>query len=166
VTVAALPRRLALSLAGASLAVASAGGALAAVGTTKLSRDAALDHARAQALAAAQQIAVDFSAYDYRHIDADFARVAAESTGSFRTEYLTQSAGVKSLIIQVKAVSTTEVAGAAVADATTHRATVVLALNRTVTNTKAPNGQRDSFGLELIVVHKGGRWLAEQVKPL
>lgn len=150
----------------AALVVALTAGGLAAFGATKLSHTDSLEAARTQALSAARQIAVDFSAYNYQQIDQDFARVAAESTGSFRDDYLKQSAGVKDLIQQVKAVSTAEVAGAAVVDATSRTATVVLALNRTVTNTKVPKGQHDSFGLELALVKKGNRWLATQVKPL
>jgi Mce-associated membrane protein len=150
----------------AALVVALAAGALAAVGATKLSHGDALDEARTQALSAARKVAVDFSAYNYQQLDQDFARVAAESTGAFRDDYLKQSAGVKDLIVQVKAVSTAEVAGAAVVESSARSATVVLALNRLVTNTKVPKGQRDSFGLELTLVKKGSHWLASQVKPL
>ena len=163
---AAVRRTWMLVVVVSALVVALAAGALAAVGSTKLSRGDSLDEARTQALSAARQIAVDFSAYNYQHIDQDFARVAAESTGAFRDDYLKQSAGVKGVIIQVKAVSTAEVAGAAVVEASSTVATVILALNRTVTNTKVPKGQHDSFGLEMGLVNKGGHWLATQVKPL
>jgi hypothetical protein len=35
-----------------------------------------------------------------------------------------------------------------------------------VTNTSAPNGQSDSFGLQLTLRHIGGRWLASKIQPL
>jgi Mce-associated membrane protein len=119
-----------------------------------------------QALAAARQIAVDFAAYDYRHINQDFNRVATESTGTFHQQYLTQSAGVRDLIVKAKAVSTATVTGAGVVESGPARVTVVLALNRIVKNTSVPAGQQDSFGLQLVLVHQGGRWLASQVTPL
>jgi hypothetical protein len=46
------------------------------------------------------------------------------------------------------------------------RATIVLALNRTVTNTSVPKGQNDSFGLQMVMLRLHGRWLASDVKPL
>lgn len=163
---AAARRGWAVALTTFALVVVAAGGALAAVGTHRLSHDNALADARSGALAAARQIAVDFAAYDYRRLDQDFARVAGESTGSFRDQYLKSAAGVKDLIIQVQAVSTAQVAGEGLVDGSTTHATVVLALNRTVINTKVPKGQSDSFGLELDLVNLHGRWLASQVKPL
>ena len=42
---------------------------------------------RADALAAARQIAVNFSTLDYRHFDQDIARVTAGATGSFRSDF-------------------------------------------------------------------------------
>jgi Mce-associated membrane protein len=159
-------RAVAVTAASLACAVAAAGGALAAVGTGQLSHEQSQREAQASALAAARQIAVDFAAYDYRQIDKDFARVAAESTGTFRQQYVTQSAGVRDLIIQVKAISTAEVAAAGVVSATARTAAIVVALNRTVANTKVPKGSTDAFGVEIDLVRQGGRWLASNVKPL
>ena len=146
--------------------VALAGVAIAGVGATKLSRHDDTDARRTQALAAARQIAVDFAVYDYRHIDADFTRVANESTGKFKSQFVTQSAGVRELIIKAKAVSKAEVAGEGLVDATPKHATAVVALDRTVTNTSAPKGQHDSFGLQIELENINGHWLASGVKPL
>ena len=140
--------------------------AVTAAGAVKLSdRDQAKD-LRTQVLSAARQIAVDFAVYDYRHIDADFTRVANESTGKFKSQFVTQSAGVRELIIKAKAVSRAEIAAEGLVEAAPGRASVVIALDRTVTNTSAPNGQRDSFGLEIDLLRIDGKWLASGVKPL
>lgn len=159
-------RGLAVTVTVAALAVAVGAGVPVALGAVHLSHGAHVDGAREQAMSAGAQIAVDFAAYDYRHLDSDFARVAAESTGAFRQEYLTQSAGVKDLIVKAQAVSTAEVAGEGVSDFSTSHATVLIALDRKVVNTKVPNGQTDSFALLIGLVKKGNRWLADQVKPL
>jgi Mce-associated membrane protein len=150
----------------AALVVALTGSALTAVGSGQLSHRDDSSSLRQQALAAARQIAVDFSAYDYRHLQQDFNRVLAESTGSFKSEFATQSAGVQDVIIKVQAVSTAEIASAGVVSAGHSGATVLVAVNRTVKNTSAPNGQSDSFGLQIILTRLKGRWLASQVKPL
>lgn len=156
----------ALAVAAAAFVVAVAGSALAALSTRQLSGAQHATSVRDQALAAARQIAVDFAAYDYRNLAADFKRVADESTGTFHSQYVTQSTGVHDLIVKAKAVSTAEVAGAGVVESTGSQATVVIALNRVVRNTSVPNGQNDSFGLQIVLMHTHGQWLASQVKPL
>jgi hypothetical protein len=50
--------------------------------------------------------------------------------------------------------------------ATEDKATVVIALNRTVDNSSLDTPQSDSFGLQIVLLHKGGRWLASEVTPL
>jgi len=158
--------RATVVIGGATLAVALAGSALATVGARQLSHREDVASLRQSALFAGQQIAVDFSAYDYRHLQDDFNRVVNESTGAFKSQYATQSAGVQDLIIKAKAVSTADVASAGLVDANRDSATVLVAVNRKVTNTSVPNGQSDSFGLQIVLKRVNGRWLASQVKPL
>jgi Mce-associated membrane protein len=140
--------------------------AATAAGAVKLSDHNQTKALRSEALASARQIAVDFAVYDYRHIDADFNRVANESTGKFKSQFVTQSAGVRQLIIKAKAVSNAEIAAEGLVEAATNHASVVVALDRTVTNTSAPKGQRDSFGLQIDLLRVNGKWLASGVKPL
>jgi Mce-associated membrane protein len=150
-----------------ALAVIAVGATAAtAAGAVKLSDHDQTKALRSDVLASARQIAVDFAVYDYRHIDADFTRVANESTGKFKSQFVTQSAGVRELIIKAKAVSNAEIAAEGLVEAATNHASVVVALDRTVTNTSAPKGQRDSFGLEIDLVRVDGKWLASGVKPL
>jgi Mce-associated membrane protein len=146
--------------------VATSMTALAAVGSVHLSHRNSQADLRTSVLGVGRQIAVDFAAYDYRHIDADFTRVASESTGQFRQQFVAQSAGVRELIIKAKAVSTAEVASEGLVDVSATTATVVLALDRTIRNTGAPKGQQDSFGLQIDLVRQHGRWLASKVTPL
>jgi len=155
--------RLAAVGLAAIVVVASAATGAAAV---KLSRQDQEKSLHTQVLSAARQIAVDFAVYDYHHIDADFTRVANESTGSFKSQFVTSSAGVRELIIKAKAVSNADIAAAGLVNASGNHATVVVALDRTVTNTSAPKGQHDSFGLEIQLLRQHGRWLASGLKPL
>ena len=155
------------NIAVAALAlVAVCATAATAAGAVKLSSHDQTKALRSEVLASARQIAVDFAVYDYRHIDADFTRVANESTGKFKSQFVTQSAGVRELIIKAKAVSQAEIAAEGLVDVSATHASVVVALDRTVTNTSAPKGQRDSFGLEIDLLKIDGKWLASGVKPL
>jgi Mce-associated membrane protein len=153
-------------LAVVALVVAVGAAVLAALTAQQIS-DADHDASvRDEALAAGRQIAVDFAAYDYRHLAQDFKTVADESTAPFKEQYLTQSTGVHDLIVKAKSVSTAEVASAGLVSATEDKATVVIALNRTVDNSSLDTPQSDSFGLQIVLLHKGGRWLASEVTPL
>jgi Mce-associated membrane protein len=149
-----------------ALVVATAGLALAAVGARQLSHQQGVDDARSSALAAGRQIAVDVASYDYHRIDADFTRVSKEATGKFLSEFSTQSAGVREAIVAAKAVSTAQVASAGVVNASAASAQVVVALNRTVTNSQVPKGTQSALGVQLFLVKRGGRWLATEVNPL
>lgn len=149
-----------------ALLLCTAAAALSALAAKQVSDREHTASTREQALAAGRQIAVDFAAYDYRHLQADFKRVVSESTGAFKSQYATQSAGVQDLIIKAKAVSTAEVASAGVVNAGPRAATVVVAVDRTISNSSVPNGQKDSFGVEITLRLIGGHWLASEVKPL
>jgi Mce-associated membrane protein len=146
--------------------IAIAGATAAGAGAVKLSHHDDTKDLQSQVLSAARQFAVDFAVYDYRHIDADFTRVANDSTGKFKSQFVSSSAGVRELIIKAKAVSKAEIAAEGLVGASANHASVVLALDRTVTNTSAPKGQHDSFGLQIDLLRVNGHWLATGVKPL
>lgn len=150
----------------ASLVIAVGGSSFAAVEVRQLSQSHDMSSLRRQALDAGRQIAVDFSAYDYRHLQQDFSRVINESTGTFKSDFQRQSATVQDIIVRVQAVSTAEVASAGLVKVSHTAATVVVAVNRTVKNTSAPNGQSDSFGLQLALQRIHGRWLVSSVTQL
>ena len=159
-------RAIAATVASVALVVTVGGGALAAVEAHHLSDATARADSRDQALAAGRQIAIDFVAYDYRHIDADFTKVVGESVGQLSKDFASQSAGVRELIVQAKAISTATVAGIGYVNGTGSTARVVVALNRTIVNTSAPKGQANAVDLQIDLVKRAGRWLASAVKPL
>jgi Mce-associated membrane protein len=162
--------RAAAVTAGVTAAVlAVGGGAVATVQTHRLSDRAALSATvsrQNEALAAGRQIAVDFLAYDYRHIDADFTRVVGESVGKLSKDFATQSASVRDLIVKAKAISTASVASAAVVSVSANGARLLVSLDRTIVNTSAPKGQSNAVDLQLDLVRRHGRWLASAVTPV
>lgn len=164
-----MDRAAAVAVGVAAAIVAVGSGALAAYQAHQLSdrsHVAAQVSRQNEALAAGRQIAVDFLAYDYRHIDADFTRVVGETVGSLSKDFATQSAGVRDLIVKAKAVSTATVASAGLVSVTATTARVVISLDRTVFNTSAPKGQSNAVDLQLDLVKQHGRWLASAVKPV
>ncbi len=132
--------------------------------TSRASALDSVDSARRDALAAAQEGAANFTTYDYRHLDADFGRVRQTATGEFRTEFDKQAKVLEQLIKQGKAVAKGKVLDAAVVSATAHDATVLVALDDTITNTSAPKGVVRHYRLQIDMSLVGGRWLVSGVQ--
>ncbi len=119
---------------------------------------------RADALGAARQVAVNFSTLDYRTFDRDIARVTAEATGSFRSDFAAQAAQIKKVVVANRSVSTGAVDEAALVTSSGSKARVLLALDANVTNTgtTAPAARHYRVQLDLAKVH--GHWLANQLQ--
>jgi Mce-associated membrane protein len=122
------------------------------------------DARRTSATAAARSYALDFSTYDYRHLDADFAKVQSHLTGSFKADYASTSGSLKQLITQYRGVSTARVVGAAPSHVGAEHATVLLFLDQTVTNTAAPDPRLDRNRLTLSLLRAGDRWLVSDLQ--
>ncbi|MDP9219020.1 MAG: hypothetical protein M3P23_00585 [Actinomycetota bacterium] len=119
---------------------------------------------RSDALAAARQIAVNFSTLDYRTFDRDIARVTAAATGGFRTDFASQAAQIKSVVVENKSVSTGQVAQAAIVSSTAKTARVLLALDASVTNTAATTPTARHYRVQLDLTKVNGHWLANQLQ--
>lgn len=119
---------------------------------------------RSDALAAARQIAVNFSTLDYQTFDRDTARVTAAATGTFRSDFAAQAAQIKQVVVANKSVSTGIVGQAALVSATSTTARVLVALDANVTNTSSttPTARHYRVQLDLTKVH--GHWLASQLQ--
>jgi Mce-associated membrane protein len=119
---------------------------------------------RTEALAAARQIAVNFSTLDYRSFDRDTARVTAAATGTFRSDFAAQAAQIKQVVIANKSVSSGQVGSAALVSASSHRARVLLALDASVTNTSSTTPVARHYRVQLDLTKVGGQWRASQLQ--
>jgi Mce-associated membrane protein len=121
---------------------------------------------RTTLLAVGGQLAVDFTSFDYRHLDADFAATARRATPAFAKTYLTQSRSVASVITKAKAVSTSQVVATGLKSASATNAVVLVAINDLTKNTSSPKGTTQYFRMQISLVRQNGQWLASQVEPL
>jgi Mce-associated membrane protein len=112
------------------------------------------------------QLAVDFTSFDYRHLDQDFTATAKRATPAFAKTYLAQSKSVESVITKAKAVSSSQVIATGVKSLTPTNAVVLVALNDVTKNTQSPKGTTQYFRMEVDLVRQNGSWLASQVEPL
>jgi Mce-associated membrane protein len=119
---------------------------------------------RSDAMAAARQIAVNFSTLDYRTFDRDTARVTAAATGAFRTDFAAQAAQIKQVVVANKSVSTGTVGQAALVSASDKTARVLLALDASVTNTSTSGPTARHYRVQLDLTKVDGHWLASQLQ--
>lgn len=149
------PRRLLWGLALGLLVAAVA--VTATLGRAGWERDRAAA-ARAEALAAGRQLAVNFVTMRYSTFDADTARVVAGATGDFRKEYESTLAKLKPVVLENHTVSTVERAEAAYVSGDGDSAQVIVGLVAPTTNTATPQPEKKTYRLRLALEKAGDSW--------
>jgi Mce-associated membrane protein len=160
-----LPQGGRLAALAGGVAVVAALVAALVVAEVSLAHANAVDHARTTAMAAAESFAEEISSYDYRHLDQDFKVVTDHATGRLKADFTTASRNLEPVLVRVRGTATGKVVAAGVADATTDRATVVVLLDQTVTNTTAPSPRLDRSRLVMTLTHGSAGWLVDGVQP-
>jgi Mce-associated membrane protein len=117
------------------------------------------------ALTAARASATAILSYDYRDLDADFARAAALTTGSFRTDYqATTGDAVAKLATQTQAVVVAQVMAGGIVSSTSEGATVLLFVNQTTTSNRLDTAKVDRNRVELTMLKVGSHWLVSGLR--
>lgn len=122
-----------------------------------------LTSARAGALKAGKAFALDFGAYDYRNLDADFNRVMEGMTAGFAKDYADTSSKLKPTLVQYKTRVTSSLQGAGVTSAGTTRATIVVFLDQTVNTSQSSVPRIDRNRLEIQLERHNGKWLVAKL---
>jgi Mce-associated membrane protein len=146
--------------------------ALVVVGffAVKVRSDAAVDDARDEAPAAAEQAAKAMLSYDYRTLPADRKRAGGYLTDGFKKTYLKnfsllekQKDGAPGAAVQTKTVVTSSVLGSGVMDAEDDKARVLVFVNQV---SKRPEGDPQIFQNRVAMTMKkvGDRWLVDNLK--
>lgn len=116
------------------------------------------------AVAAATQLAVNFTTLDYRSFDRDARRVLDGSTGTFKAEFSAQSSQLKQLVTANKAVSKGKVLRAGLVAYDTDSARVLLVVDADVTNSSATTPVARHYRMQVDLNRSGGQWLAGQLQ--
>ena len=119
---------------------------------------------RSAALAAARQIAVNFSTLDYRTFDRDTARVTAVATGTFKSDFAAQAAQIKQVVLADKSVYTGQAPEAALVSLSPNSARVLVALDAQVTNTSTTTPAARHYRVQLDLTKAHGGWFANQLQ--
>lgn len=115
--------------------------------------------------AAARTEALAFLTVDHRDMDPLIDAVLAGATGDFKEQYAAQRARLVRQAKRTDAVSTGEIVALGVGDLDEDSATVLVAANSDVSNTRTgAEAQTRYFRLRLDLVREGDRWLTSNVE--
>jgi Mce-associated membrane protein len=141
---------------------------LAAAGVfgSRWNGDRRLERAHQQALAAAKQTTVDFVSVSAGSVDRDLQRIVAGATGDFREEFTRGQAQVRAAIVENNVDSRGTVLRAALVSGDLDSAVVLVAVDATVRNAKAPEGRASHYRIQVDMAHDGGsgRWLVAKLQ--
>ncbi|GGM78536.1 hypothetical protein ACFFX1_06590 [Dactylosporangium sucinum] len=128
--------------------------------------DRMLARAHQQALAAAKQTTVNFVSVSASSVDRDLQRIADGATGDFHDEFARGRAQVRAAIVENNVESSGSVLRAALVSGDRHSAVVLVAVDATVRNTKAPDGRASHYRIQVDVTHDAGsgRWLVSRLQ--
>ena len=115
--------------------------------------------ARAAALAAARQEALNLTSIDTRDIDADLKAVLDGATGGFRTDFAQRADDLKKVIADNNVIAEGNVLEAALVRADDASATALVVVDSTVKNKAAPQGRANTYRMQLDLEKHNGRWL-------
>lgn len=134
-------------------------GLLAVVGALRLRDIPKRDEARAAALAAARQEALNLTSIDGRDIEGDLKRVLDGATGVFAKDFASRAQDLKKVLSQNQVVASGNVIDAALVRGDLDTATVLVVVDSTVKNKVAPAGRTNTYRMQLDLERHGDRWL-------
>ncbi|MCO1594534.1 hypothetical protein M8C17_05090 [Micromonospora sp. RHAY321] len=128
--------------------------------------DRATEQARQAALSAARQASVNFVSVSAASVDRDIQRITTGATGDFRDEFTRGQSQVRAAVVENKVDSRGSVLRAGLVSGDRRRAVVLVAVDATVKNVKAPEGRPSHYRIQLDLVRdrESGRWLVSRLQ--
>jgi Mce-associated membrane protein len=125
-----------------------------------------VEAAHSEAIAAARQLATNFVSISAASVDADLARIAAGATGEFGEEFGRGMPGVRQAVLENKVESAGTVLRAGLVSGDADSAVVLVAIDATVKNVKAPDGRISHYRiqLDLALDTASGKWLVAKLQ--
>ncbi|MEV4544002.1 hypothetical protein [Micromonospora echinaurantiaca] len=126
----------------------------------------AVEEAHQAAVAAARQASVDFVSVSAASVDRDLQRISAGATGEFKDEFTRGQAQVRAAVVENKVDSRGSVLRAGLVSGDRNRAVVIVAVDATVKNAKAPEGRPSHYRIQLDMVRDrdSGEWLVSRLQ--
>ena len=138
--------------------------AAALVGAVKLRDASQRDDARAAALGAARQEALNLTSIDGKDIDTDLKRVLDGATGGFAKDFAARSKDLKGVLTDNQVIAEGRVIDAALVRGDLDTATALVVVDSSVKNKAAPAGRANTYRMQLDLERHGGRWLTSALQ--
>ncbi|MCU1592567.1 MAG: hypothetical protein JWP11_3823 [Frankiales bacterium] len=138
--------------------------AAALVGALRLRDATQRDDARAAALGAARQEALNLTSIDGQDIDADLKRVLDGATGGFAKDFAQRSKDLKTVLTENAVVAEGRVIDAALVRGDDSTATVLVVVDSNVKNKAVPAGRANTYRMQLDLERHGSRWLTSALQ--
>ncbi|MBM0238614.1 hypothetical protein JNW88_18275 [Micromonospora sp. ATA32] len=153
-------------LVGVLVAVLAAALAAAAVSSHRWYVDRATDQARQAAVAAARQTTVNFVSVSAASVDRDLQRISAGATGEFKEQFTRGQSQVRQAVVENKVESHGSVLRAGLVSGDRRSAVVLVAVDATVKNVKAPEGRPSHYRIQVDMVRDKdtGEWLVSRLQ--
>lgn len=125
-----------------------------------------LETAHAEAIAAGRQLATNFVSISATTVDADLARIATGATGEFGEEFGRSMPTVRTAVLENKVQSSGTVLRAGLVSGDADSAVVLVAIDATVKNVKAPDGRISHYRIQVDLARDAasGTWLVSKLQ--
>jgi Mce-associated membrane protein len=122
--------------------------------------------AREAALAAAKQTTVNFVSVSAATVDRDLQRISAGATGEFKEQFTRGQPQVRKAIVENRVESRGMVLRAGLVSADRRSAVVLVAVDATVKNVKAPEGRVSHYRIQVDLTRdaESGAWLVSRLQ--
>lgn len=140
-----------------------AGAAVAGHGWYQRNR---LDAAHQAALAAARRLSTDFVSISASTVDRDLQRISTAATGDFKDQFAQGLPQVRGAVVDNKVQSQGMVLRAGLVSGDLDSAVVLVAVDASVKNTRAPDGRVSHYRIQvdLNLDRASGHWLASKLQ--
>ncbi|MCW2723228.1 MAG: hypothetical protein JWN35_149 [Frankiales bacterium] len=163
-TVAGQPRRTPTGLVAGLVVLLVVLSAATVVGAVKLRDASERDAARAAAVTAARQEALNLTSIDGRNVDAALARVLTGATGAFKADFAQRAANLKTVLTENAVIAEGKVQDAALVRGDLDTATALVVVDSTVKNKAVPAGRVNTYRMQLDLERHGDRWLTSSLQ--
>jgi hypothetical protein len=125
-----------------------------------------LDAAHAAASTAARETTVDFVSISATTVDRDLQRIASGATGDFKDEFARTMTQVRAAVVENNVESHGTVLRSGLVSGNLHAAVVLVAVDATVKNVRAPKGVLTHYRIQVDVAldPTTGRWLVSRLQ--
>jgi Mce-associated membrane protein len=125
-----------------------------------------LDTAHQQALTAARQTTVNFVSISASTVDTDLQRIVAGATGDFRDEFTRGMPQVRAAVVENNVESRGTVLRAGLVSGDLDSAVVLVAVDATVKNVRAPDGRRSHYRIQVDMSRdkRSGKWIVAKLQ--